>query len=77
MAGPPLAGLYMAAVQLPDGRVVAADERYLRESITEPDAKTVAGYQPGVMTAGLGASRDRLRDPTVVDALIAYITSLD
>ncbi len=33
-------------VQLADGRVITADEAYIRESILQPDAKVVAGFQP-------------------------------
>jgi cytochrome c oxidase subunit 2 len=43
---PLLEGLYGRKVQLTDGREVMADENYLRESILQPAAKIVAGYQP-------------------------------
>jgi cytochrome c oxidase subunit 2 len=33
-------------VPLNDGRTVMADDTYIRESILNPDAKIVAGYQP-------------------------------
>ena len=42
---PVLESLYMQQVPLNDGRTVIADETYLRESILQPDAKIVAGYQ--------------------------------
>lgn len=74
--GPSWAALFGSEVRLADGRTVRADEAYLRESITQPDAATVAGYQRGVMIAGLGAARARLDDRATVDALIAYIRSL-
>jgi cytochrome c oxidase subunit 2 len=74
--GPTWVGLSGSSVPLADGRNVVADEAYLRMSITEPDAATVAGYERGVMTAGLGAARARLVDRVAVDALIAYIRSL-
>lgn len=41
--GPTWKGLYLSQVKLSDGSVVAADEPYLRESISEPGAKTVDG----------------------------------
>jgi cytochrome c oxidase subunit 2 len=37
--------LYGQPVHLRDGRVVIADENYIRESILQPDAKIVAGYE--------------------------------
>lgn len=74
--GPSLAGLFGRQEVLSDGSTVHVDEVYLRESITSPDARTVAGYGSGVMAAGLGAARERLADPEVVDALIEYIRSL-
>ncbi len=43
---PSLVGLYGRHVQLADGRVITADEAYLRESILQPNAKVVAGFQP-------------------------------
>jgi cytochrome c oxidase subunit 2 len=46
------------------------DENYLRESILEPQAKVVAGYQP-VMPTYQGILNDR-----ELDALIAYLKSL-
>jgi len=46
------------------------DENYIRESILNPQAKIVAGYQP-VMPTFQGLLNDRQ-----VDALIAYIKLL-
>jgi len=43
---PILAGLIGKRVALQDGRSVVADEGYVRESILNPQAKIVAGYQP-------------------------------
>jgi len=43
---PVLAGLLGRKVVLQDGRSVVADEGYIRESILNPRAKIVAGYQP-------------------------------
>jgi cytochrome c oxidase subunit 2 len=42
--GPSLQRLYGSAVKLGDGATVKADDAYLRESILNPGAKTVAGY---------------------------------
>ncbi len=44
--GPSLRGLFGSQVKLADGTTVVADEAYLRESILNPQAKLVAGYQP-------------------------------
>jgi len=43
---PDLAGLYAGYVQLTDGRVVRADDAYLRDSILQPTKDVVAGYKP-------------------------------
>ena len=67
---PSLDGVYMKNVGLADGRIVRADEAYLRESILEPGAKIVAGY-PNVMPSFRGQVRE-----TEILELIAYIRSL-
>jgi cytochrome c oxidase subunit 2 len=43
---PPLENLYGNPVRLADGSTVVADDEYLRESVLNPAAKVVAGYQP-------------------------------
>jgi cytochrome c oxidase subunit 2 len=48
--GPSLNGVYAAKVLLADGSVVVADDGYIRESILEPKAKIVAGFQPVMPT---------------------------
>jgi cytochrome c oxidase subunit II len=68
--GPALAGLYGSTVKLADGREVTADDNYLRESILNPQAKLVDGYQPLMPTfQGL------LSEESVMQ-LIAYVKSL-
>ena len=42
---PVLEDLFGRSVVLSDGRVVDADENYIRESIMYPSAKIVAGYE--------------------------------
>ena len=42
--GPSWQGLYGNPVTLTDGTVVIADRDYLRRSILEPDAQTLAGF---------------------------------
>lgn len=68
--GPVLAGLFGSTVELQDGRRVVADENYLRESIMNPMAKIVRGYQPLMPTfQGTVSEEDLLQ-------LIAYIKTL-
>jgi cytochrome c oxidase subunit II len=64
-----LEGLFGNTVQLQDGRTVVADEAYIRESILNPQAKIVAGYQPLMPTYQGLVSEEGLQ-------LIAYIKSL-
>jgi cytochrome c oxidase subunit 2 len=68
--GPSLAGLFGKEVQLQDGSVVKADEDYIRESIMNPRAKLVAGYEPIMPTFGGQIGEDGVLQ------LIAYIKSL-
>lgn len=49
--GPTFKGLYGSKVQLTNGKTVTADEKYLLDSIMDPDLDIVKGYQPGVMTS--------------------------
>ena len=68
--GPNLAGLFGRPVQLADGRTITADEGYIRESILNPSAKIVAGFQP-IMPTFQG-----LIDEEGILELVAYIRSL-
>jgi cytochrome c oxidase subunit 2 len=68
---PILRGLYNKPVQLNDGRTVIADDAYLRESILEPNAKIVAGFEPNIMPNFKG----QLSEEQVIQ-LIAYVKSL-
>lgn len=43
--GPNLMNLFGSAVTLADGGTITADEAYIRESILNPSAKVVAGFQ--------------------------------
>jgi cytochrome c oxidase subunit 2 len=56
--------------QMTNGQEVLVDENYLRESILNPQAKVVKGFQP-VMPTFQGVLKDRQ-----IDALITYIKSL-
>jgi cytochrome c oxidase subunit II len=68
--GPSFKGIYGHDVVLSDGRKVAVDEDYLRESILDPAAKVVAGFDPVMPTY-----RGRITDKEIT-ALIEYIKSL-
>jgi cytochrome c oxidase subunit II len=68
--GPNLVGVYGKPVLLADGRTIVADEAYVRESIVNPGAKVVAGFQP-IMPSFQGIiTEDQLL------SLVAYIKSL-
>jgi cytochrome c oxidase subunit 2 len=68
--GPQLANLYNSTVTLQDGSKVTADDSYIRESIVNPQAKVVAGFQPIMPTfQGLVTEEQLLQ-------LIAYVRSL-
>ncbi|MFB3827094.1 MAG: cytochrome c oxidase subunit II [Bryobacteraceae bacterium] len=43
---PNLLGLYNSTVRLANGTAVKADDSYIRESILDPNARIVAGYEP-------------------------------
>ncbi|MCS6926318.1 MAG: cytochrome c oxidase subunit II [Candidatus Binatia bacterium] len=70
MLGPSLAGLFGKPVRLHSGESVIADEAYIRESILNPAAKLVAGYQPLMPTYQGQVSEEGVLQ------LIAYIRSL-
>jgi len=67
--GPSLVGLLEKQVQLADGRTVVADESYIRESILNPRAKIVAGYQALMPTFQGQVSEEQVLQ------LLAYIKS--
>jgi cytochrome c oxidase subunit II len=68
--GPQLTNLYNSTVRLQDGSSVTADDSYIRESIVNPRAKVVAGFQPIMPTfQGLVTEEQLLQ-------LIAYVRSL-
>lgn len=69
---PVLENLYGREVHLGDGRVVTADEAYLRKSILEPAADVVQGWQP-IMPTFQGQLADPTEDLSEEDALIRLI----
>ena len=48
--GPRLQGVFGSEIALSNGTTVLADDNYIRESILNPQAKLVAGYQPQMPT---------------------------
>lgn len=68
--GPALAGLAGSRVRLESGDTVVADDSYLRESILNPQAKLVAGYQPVMPTF-----KGQVSEEDVMQ-LITYIKTL-
>ncbi|HKV42036.1 MAG TPA: cytochrome c oxidase subunit II, partial [Blastocatellia bacterium] len=68
--GPSLQGIFGKPVSLDSGLTVTADESYVRESILDPKAKVVAGYQPIMPTfQGIVTEEQVLQ-------LVAYVKSL-
>jgi cytochrome c oxidase subunit 2 len=67
---PNLNGVFGSPVPLSDGRVVVADERYVRDSILNPKADVAAGYAPVMPTFAGQIGEDDLAK------LVAYIESI-
>ena len=68
--GPSLVGVFGSMVTLDNGTTLTADESYLRESILNSQAKTVAGYQQLMPTFQGLVNEDGIA------SLIEYIKSL-
>ncbi len=68
--GPTFKGLYEHDVALADGTTVQAEDNYIRESILEPRAKIVRGYDP-VMPTFKGQLTDK-----EITAIIEYLKEL-
>jgi cytochrome c oxidase subunit 2 len=68
--GPNLQGVFGKPVQLEDGRMITADENYVRESILDPGAKVVKGFKPVMPTFQGLVSEEQ------VNALVAYVKAL-
>jgi cytochrome c oxidase subunit 2 len=67
---PALEGLYGSRVPLSDGTMEIADERFIRDSILKPRARTAAGYEPLMPSYEGKISEDE------VIKIIAYVKSL-
>ena len=68
--GPNLKGIFGKPVQLQDGRTILADDNYVRESVLNPTAKVVSGFQPIMPSFQGQVSEEQL------NALVAYVKSL-
>jgi cytochrome c oxidase subunit 2 len=68
--GPTLKGIFGRKVELADGREVVVDEDYVRESIVDPNAKVVKGFQPIMPTY-----KDSLKAGEITD-IIAFVKTL-
>ncbi|HEV8544140.1 MAG TPA: cytochrome c, partial [Verrucomicrobiae bacterium] len=71
--GPTWKNLFGSEVRLAGGGKALADETYLRESIKEPTAKIVAGFDKS--EAGMPSYEGVINDPQI-EALILYIKTL-
>ena len=68
--GPSLKGLFGRSVKLQSGQTVVADEPYIRESILNPHARIVDGYQPIMPTYQGQLTEDALHQ------IMAYLKTL-
>lgn len=68
--GPSMLHAYGSQVTLDDGRVVAMDDVYIRESVLLPRAKSRAGYPPTM------PSFDGMLDDRDINAIVGYLRSL-
>ena len=67
---PNLTGLFNQPVKLADGSTVKADEAYIRESILQPQAKIVSGFDPVMPTFQGLVTEDQVLQ------LVEYVKSL-
>jgi mono/diheme cytochrome c family protein len=72
LVGPSWQGVYGSEETLTDGSTVTVDDEYIRESIVDPNAKIVQGFQPNLMPQTFG---ETLSDSDI-EAITAYIESL-
>jgi cytochrome c551/c552 len=70
--GPSVKSLAGSKVTLDNGQTVNANDAYLEQSITNPDAQIVKGYHAGAMTAAI-ASHNFAGNPIDLRALVAFI----
>ncbi|MFN1835323.1 cytochrome c oxidase subunit II [Balneola sp. MJW-20] len=71
LIGPTFQGLWEREERLADGSTITVDENYIRESILDPSAKIVEGYQNQ-----MASYEGRLTDEQISD-IIEYIKTLN
>ncbi|NBB76995.1 MAG: cytochrome c oxidase subunit II [Bacteroidetes bacterium] len=71
LQGPTFQGIFGREQTMQNGETITIDENYIRESILEPQAKIVEGYQP-VMPPYAGTLDDRQ-----IDAIIEYLKTVN
>lgn len=62
LVGPSFKGLYGTPQKLTDGTTVTADDAYIKESIQQPQAKIVSGYENKGAMPPMGLSDDDVKD---------------
>jgi cytochrome c oxidase subunit 2 len=67
--GPSFKGIFGKAERMNDGTVIKIDENYIRQSILQPQANIVAGYE-GIMPTFQGLLRER-----EIQALVEFVKS--
>ena len=72
-AGPTFAGLAGSTVKLSDGTTVTADDAYLKRSILDPSAQTVAGFPKGLMAKIV---KPYSISPRQADQIVAFLHTL-
>jgi len=70
LLGPTFQGIWEREENMQSGETITVDENYIRESILEPQAKIVDGYNP-IMPSYTGSLNDRQ-----IDAIIEYLKTL-
>lgn len=71
LIGPSFKGIWGREELMSDGTTITVDENYIRESILNPGAKIVDGYQNQM------ASYQGLLDDDQIDAIIEYLKTLE
>ena len=71
LIGPSFKGIWGREGLMSDGTTITVDENYIRESILDPGAKIVDGYQNQM------ASYQGLLDDAQIDAIIEYLKTLE
>lgn len=76
IVGPSFKGLYGSQVTLTNGTTLTADDAWLTQCITHPDAQTVQGFESGLMGAAIAPYQSQIASDSNLVALEAFIQSL-